>query len=434
MTGIVRRGWAHMSRSRDVQRCGGKSRLAGRNRYRGGVLVSICVAAALIAGCGSSTKTGTAGSSGTYTIGVMTDLTGAGASTDDTTPLGIKAGIGVAQAAGYHIRYVVADTGTTPSGALAAAQKLVEQDHVFAVIMISLVGFAASSWLTARGVPVIGGALDGPEWITSKNMFSVMGYQNYTQVVSTYGTLLKKLGVTNVASVGYAGDPASSDVAKALAQSAEAAGVKAGYVNAEFPIGSTNTEPIALAMKSAGVDGLVPSIANNSTFDLIGDLKDLGVPLKAAILATGYGGDLLTAGPAAAKSAQGLYFQFQYEPVEMHTAATERLQAALKTYAGVTGDPTWVEYMGYLSINAFTMGLQAAGKNPSQASLINAMLGIDSYDADGLFGSHSIGFSMAQRGKASGADNCLWMTQYRGSSFHLLPGLDPICGSVITAK
>ena len=39
-----------------------------------------------------------------------------------------------------------------------------------------------------------------------------------------------------------------------------------------------------------------------------------------------------------------------YEPVEMHTAATEKLQNALSTYAGVTGDPTEAEYHGYLSV------------------------------------------------------------------------------------
>jgi branched-chain amino acid transport system substrate-binding protein len=41
---------------------------------------------------------------------------------------------------------------------------------------------------------------------------------------------------------------------------------------------------------------------------------------------------------------------------------------------------------------------------------------------------------MNQRGQAAGADNCTWVTQYSGSSFHLIPGADPICGSVIPGK
>jgi branched-chain amino acid transport system substrate-binding protein len=38
---------------------------------------------------------------------------------------------------------------------------------------------------------------------------------------------------------------------------------------------------------------------------------------------------------------------------------------------------------------------------------------------------------MSYRGTAYGADNCLWFTKYEGSSFHLVQGADPICGTVI---
>ncbi len=85
--------------------------------------------------------------------------------------------------------------------------------------------------------------------------------------------------------------------------------------------------------------------------------------------------------------------------------------------------------MGFASVDGFLTGLKAAGADPNQASFINAMLGIRSYSAGGLFGSHSIGFAMDQRGQASGADNCTWVTQFVGHSFHLVPGMDPICGT-----
>ena len=45
---------------------------------------------------------------------------------------------------GYKIKYVEADTGSSPTGALATAQKLVEQDHVFAVLAYSSATFGPS--------------------------------------------------------------------------------------------------------------------------------------------------------------------------------------------------------------------------------------------------------------------------------------------------
>ena len=51
----------------------------------------------------------------TITIGVLADITGAGSNTAGSFPTGIKAGIGVADKEGYDIKYVVADTGTSPA-------------------------------------------------------------------------------------------------------------------------------------------------------------------------------------------------------------------------------------------------------------------------------------------------------------------------------
>ena len=153
-------------------------------RRRLGFLAGLAATVLVAAGCSSSSKpTATsavgqsrpAASGPTYTVGVITDLTGPGSSTGDTTEAGIKAGVGVAQAEGYNIRYIVTDTGTSPSGALTAAQTLVEKDHVFAVLQLSVVGFGDAAYLAAHNIPVIGSNSDGPEWLTARNMFSIGG-------------------------------------------------------------------------------------------------------------------------------------------------------------------------------------------------------------------------------------------------------------------
>jgi ABC-type branched-subunit amino acid transport system substrate-binding protein len=200
----------------------------------------------------------------------------------------------------------VADTQSSPAGTLAAAKELVEQDHVFAVLALSALTFAAAPYLMHSGTPVIGAAEDGTEWVTACNMFSVFGTADYTKVYSQYGMIYKALGATNVASIGYNVSPSSADAAKGTAVSARLAGLKVGYLKPNFPFGSTNVGPTALAIKAAGSDALNASIETNTEFALINALRQEGVNLKAALVSTGYGIDLSSGGPGGEQIAQDL--------------------------------------------------------------------------------------------------------------------------------
>lgn len=415
--------------------------LLRNKKYLGAGLT--CIVLLIAAGCsssGSSTTTSSssgasAGSGGskTYTIGVLSDQTGPGASESATAVLGVKAGIGVAATMGYKIKYIPADTATSTTGALTAAQQLVEQDHVFAVIGASALLFSAAPFLTQNGIPVVGGAYDSSEWLSpsSYNMFSVIGNQDFTKVYTTTGLFLKSQGVTNLGSVGYSVSPSSSAAARAASVSAEAAGIKTGYLNDSFPFGGTNVGPAALAMKSAGVNGLVAQTEPSTVFALATALEQQGVHLKATMLPTGGGGDLINSGPTAIQAAQGADFLSDFEPPEMHTAATQQLQNALSTYAGVHTDPTFAEYIGYLSVLGLVQGLQGAGANPTQSSTIKALSKITNYDAEGLWGGHQ---TVDWSKRPQGTTECFWMTKLSGSTFHLISGSTPVCGTQIPGK
>jgi branched-chain amino acid transport system substrate-binding protein len=388
-------------------------------------------------GGSSGSTTGSASSSGspTYTIGMITDLTGPAASSSAPFYQGTQARVGIANAGpGPHIKLVAADTATSPTQTLAAAQRLVEQDHVLAILADSPVFFAAEPYLASKGIPVIGASIDGPAWNTDRNMFSILGSQDNTKVTSTIGQFLKLVGVTNVATFGLAISPAASEAAKGAAISAEVAGIKAGYVDPNVALGTTDVDPIVLQMKAAGVDGLVSQIVTNSSYAIMESLRQHGVTMKGALLYSGYGGAMSAAGPGGQAAAQGGYFGITFEPAEMHTAATAQFQAALSKYAGYNGAPWDTQYWGYVSVDALLAGLNAAGKNPTKTSLINAMQSIRSYGADGLLDGHTIGFAMDQRGLPPGAQNCTFFVQWSGSSFHVVSGADPICGMVVPGK
>src|SRR5579863_6495333 len=135
------------------------------------VLAAAAAACTVVAGCSSSSKSAASSSSKpAYNIGVITALTGLASASNHNILYAIKAGDALAADEGYNLKYFVADDTSTPSGALAAAQRLVDQDHVLAVIAISDLTFGAAPYLKARGIPVIGGAVDSTEWTTDSNM------------------------------------------------------------------------------------------------------------------------------------------------------------------------------------------------------------------------------------------------------------------------
>lgn len=394
------------------------------------------IAAVVAAGCSSSSKaTGSTGSSGggtTITVGILTDLSGPAASSGETTPLGARAGAVIAAEQGYHLKFVEGDSQTSPASVLTAAQKLVEQDHVNAVLAVSAVAFGATKYLTQQGVPVVGVAEDGSEWTTSPNMFSAYGFADASKVGTNFGLFMKAQGVTDVGAVGYGISPSSSDAAKSAAASAEAAGLKVGYVNSNLPFGTTDVAPIALAMQKAGVDGFTADTDPNTNFAMVTALRQAGDNPKVAVFPTGYGGDLLQAGPGAIQQGQGVYFSSIFEPIEMNTPSTQQFQQALKS-VGVTSDPTYAEYSGYAAVALLVAGLKAAGSDHSYRGLVNGLSKVANFNAFGLLGAHS--FGMADRAStATGVDDCSYMTKLSGSNFELVPGADPICGTVIAGK
>jgi ABC-type branched-subunit amino acid transport system substrate-binding protein len=366
----------------------------------------------------------------TFKVGLLVDNTGIAASGQKHVEDGMKAAMHEVAKEGYDIKYVVADTASNPSTALSAAQKLVQQEHVKAVIAHSALFFAAAPYLTKQGIPVIGAAQDGPEWTTSSNMFAVYGALHTEKVTETIGKVFKLLGATTVGALGYDISPSSAEAAKGAGVSAEAAGLRAGYINAKFPFGSTNVQPVALAMKNAGVDGVTPDVDPNTSFALIQALRDNGADVKAFVLPIGYGGDLLQAGPGTLKTAQNVYFQLQYEPIEMHTAATEKFAAALKATGG-TDAPGLPTYDGYASILLLVQGLKSAGVDPSSEALIATLSKIRTFTAGGLFGDHPLDPNDRVN---NGDGNCTWTTKLVGDEFHLVKGADPMCGEILPGK
>jgi hypothetical protein len=130
---------------------------------------------------------------------------------------------------------------------------------------------------------VIGCACDGTEWIQDRNMFSVIGTQDYNKVQTTYGQFFKDHGVTNLGAVGYGIEPSSAGTAKNAALSAEHQGIKVGTSTPISHWAAPTSSRSALAMKDNGVNGLGHGHPDQQHLRHHGVSQQQGVNLKAAL-------------------------------------------------------------------------------------------------------------------------------------------------------
>lgn len=406
-----------------------------------------CVAAVplLIVACSSSSSTGSsssssgsgssAGASGrTIKIGLLTSLTGPSAPDYVSTQDGLKARLGVFNAAskdGTKIEFVTVDDASTPQGDLAGAKQLIQQDKVFAVIGLSPYLVGALPYIETTKVPFLttgdtSASYDNP---ANTNLFASYGSAGSKYpVATTYGKFMKSQGVTVGGAVAYGTAVASVGAATAAMESMKAAGVAAPYLNTALDFTTTDVSPQVQGMKTAGVNGFYAPLISTTSFEILTGLKQAGQSVKVALLPEGYGGDLLK-NNAAVTAAQGAFFQTYGAPVELQTPATKAFQAALKQYAGVTGDPSKGDYDGWITADLFVRGLQAAGDSATQADYITKLRAVTDFNAGGLL---PIAVDMTKFGnEAIGTvSNCFYVVQLKGQAFVPVPNASPVCGDL----
>jgi branched-chain amino acid transport system substrate-binding protein len=384
---------------------------------------------------GGATAAATEAAGAPIKLGVLTSLTGSASSGFTTVREGVEARLGLQNAEGgvdgHKLTYVMADDQSSGTGAVSAVQELIEQDHVYGILDNSSFFSAAAAATTKADIPVAGVSFDaGPEWFdkSATNIFDAYGYGNYSVLSTTWGQFFKSQGATKVGTVAYGDSPSSALAGLESVQSAKLAGLQEGYVNTEVPFGSTNVGPIIQAIKASGTNALYLPVVPNTAFAIAVGLEQAGVKLKAVVLATGYGGDLLQSKSAVA-AANGLDFSTVAQPVELSTAATRQFQSALATYAHVTTVPTFGEYIGWLTAGLFIHGLELSGGDASSAAFISK-LRHSTWNAAGMESlTNYSDIKPVAGGLTQG--NCIYVAQLHGTTFEPLKGASPICGSEV---
>ena len=195
---------------------------------------------------------------------------------------------------------------------------------------------------------------------------------------------MKKFGATKVGVLAYGASASSSAAAKAISEYAvPSAGLKSVYLNTSVDFGTSDVGPLVLGIKNSGADAIYLPMVAATNFAIVQGLAQNGVEMKANVLATGYGQDLLDS-PVAATLQSNTLLASGYKPVELKDKATKQFQADLKKYAGLTGVPDFGEYLGYITAELAVLGLEHAGKTPTRRGFIDGLHQLGAYDAAGL--------------------------------------------------
>jgi ABC-type branched-subunit amino acid transport system substrate-binding protein len=358
-------------------------------------------------------------------LGFIYSKTGVASATSGDSDIGCKARIGRENASGgvngRKISVEYADDQSSGAN-LTAAQDLVQNKHVYAIVNDSAFAFLTYRWLLDHNVPTIGGGYDGTYYGTPGNEKVISGLGNgapVTGVTTDLGAkIMKQLGVTKVAALGYGISPSSSNAAKSFTQyAAPAAGLKGVYTNTTVDFGSTDVGPLVLGIKNAGADGAYYAMNANTNVAIAQGLKQNGVPMKANLMATGYGQQLLDQ-PIANQLGPSVVFTQGWQPVELKSKQTKLLQADLKKYASFTGVPDFGIYTGYTDCDLAITGLKQQGKNLDPSTFADGIRKLGNVNPAGL-NCLPLALGLDTYGKPP-SENCQYAMYVKDGKFVLL--------------
>jgi branched-chain amino acid transport system substrate-binding protein len=321
----------------------------------------------------------------TIKIGILSDLTGAAASTFETTPAAMEAAFKLINKEGgvdgRKIIWAVGDTQSSPTGAQTAVQNLVENDHVFAIAENSALFFAAAPYLHTAGIPVTGNSLDGAEWYEqpNTNLFEVAGNDSPKEPAYTDGGFWKSIGATKISYV-ESNTPSSISAGVDEYDAIAKDGLSA-CDQTVVPLGAVSFTTYALSFKNAGCNAAECSCVLSSSLAMSTALQQQGLTKVKVVYAAGPSSDVTESAQDEA-AANGAYF-----PGSTYSSAPDKLWLSeLKKYDPQYkgGEPDLGAELGWPAAELIAEGLKVAGKNPTRASFITNLRKVTNWTDGGL--------------------------------------------------
>jgi branched-chain amino acid transport system substrate-binding protein len=432
-------------------------------------VTAVLAAGLLLAACSSSSKspsssqttrgnTGTSAPSGgsptasapgltstTIKVGLISSLTGVNSSNEADTPQGVEARFNAQNAAGgidgRKLELVPIDDQSSVAGDLTAAQTLIEQKQVFAVLGYSSFLFGSVKYLQQQGIPVVGSAFDGPEWGMQPytNMFTFIPptstpFNGQFYTYDSAGKFFKQIGVTQLGGFAYGISPSATNAIRATFAASAPYGVSNCYENLSVPYGTTDFTSDALSLKSSACNGAVTAFVDSSDLAMATAVKQSGSNAKILNF-TGY--DSYTVATAAARAAyQGVYFSNEVL-FDKANPGINQMYTNMEKYVPNFNANTLPDYGlfgGYMSADLFITMMKNAGVNPTRQSFINTNRQFTGYTGNGILPSPT-NFNNFGTVDMLPQTSCEFYVQLQGSNFvNVEGGTTALCGNRLAYK
>ena len=277
------------------------------------------------------------------------------------------------------------DDGADTARNVTAAQKLVEEEKVFAILPESAAGDASGRYLHDEGIPAVGWQLGLALYGTYPNFF---GMQNanvkdiQTHYVARSIEAVKALGAKKIAVIGNSTGNAATFAKQNVDSVNKTKGLKLVYETTDIPTGTTEFGSVVDQIKQSGADTVYTTMAVTDGIALVNQLKQAGVVPKIIVFPGGYSPSVL-----ALPAFDNAYFSLEFAPLETTPSRT----ASRSTRSGwrrrprtpSSARPPW---SGGSRVNTMIEGLKAAGLScPTRKAFINNLRMVKGYTADGFF-------------------------------------------------
>jgi len=347
-----------------------------------------------VAGCSNSVIKNSAGggapgvSSTEIDVGSIANVTGPLSSGFAPVVNGVQAYFSMINAeggvAGRKLKLVYQeDDQGSPTVDLAVAQKLVEQDHVFAVVGVGTPFFGGASYLAQQGIPTFGYVVS-TDWENKPTLFGDYGsVLDFATWAPRDAYVAQQLGAKSIGVVAY-GVAQSSAACQAAVTGMRALGLNVSFSDLNLAYGADPTSDV-LQMKAHHVDFLLSCLDVNGNVTFARAISQNGLTMHQVWL-NGYDRGTLQ---VYSSIMNGVYFGLQHVPFEA-ALAFPGVYPGLETYIremhkyqpSFTYDEVALD--GWISAAQFVTGLKAVGRDLTQKKLVAAINAETAFTADGL--------------------------------------------------
>ena len=359
-------------------------------------MAAACVALTVgLAACGNAKQVAGSGNNAApgvtptqITVGSIANVTGPLSSGFAPVVNGVEAYFSMINAQGgvagrkLKLGFQTDDQGS-PTIDLSVAQKLVQQDQVFAVVGVGTPFFGGAAYLAQTGTPTFGYAVS-------------TDFQDRPTLFADYGSVLcfpcgapgdaylaQQLGAKSIAVVSY-GVPQSAAACKAAVTGMKEMGLNVSFSDLNLTFGADPT-PDVLQMKNANADMWFSCLDVNGNVAFARAIIQNGLSMKQ-VWFNGYDrGTVQQYGSIM----NGVYFGLQHVPFEA-ALAYPGVYPGLDTYIremqkyqpAFTYDEVAMD--GWIAADQFVTGLKAVGRNLTQKNLVAAINKETAYNGAGL--------------------------------------------------